>query len=88
MSSKKELKRDLNYVMGDIIEAAYILQHTNPNADREKTEEIVDEAIANFDELNAKINDRKVENRGKHLKEVNKEMEIKAKELINKLNTL
>ncbi|HET8837594.1 MAG TPA: hypothetical protein VFM82_01210 [Flavobacteriaceae bacterium] len=88
MASKKHLKRDLNYVMGDIIEAALIYQMAHPEADKQKSEEIVDGAIAAFDELNAKINERKVENKGKQLKEVNKEMETKAKSLIEKLNTL
>ena len=50
MASKRLLKRDVNYVMGDIIDAAYIHQMANPE-DASKTEAIVDEAIADFDEL-------------------------------------
>lgn len=88
MASKRKLKRDLNYVMGDIIEAAYIHQMANPKADEKKCEAIVDETITAFDELNAKINDRNVENKGAHLKKVNGEIEAKAKELIEKLNKL
>jgi len=88
MASIKHLKRDLNYVMGDIIEAAYIHQMANPKADPKTIDEIVDEAVATYDEMIVKINDRSQENRGQYLKQVNKELEQKATGLIEKLNTL
>ncbi|MDR6301164.1 hypothetical protein [Mesonia maritima] len=88
MASIKHLKRDLNYVMGDIIEAAYIHQMANPKADPKTIDEIVDEAVATYDEMIVKINDRSQENRGKHLQQLNRELEQKATGLIEKLNTL
>lgn len=88
MANIRNLKKDLNNTMGDIIEAAYIYQLANPKTDSAKSEEIVDEAIDTFDELVIKINDRKVENRADHLKAINKEIEERAKVLIEKLNKL
>lgn len=88
MASKKNLKKDLNYVIGEIIEAVYIYQLANPKEDIQKSETIIDEAIAAFDTFTAKINEKKVENRGEHLQQVNAEIEAKAKELIEKLNAL
>lgn len=88
MANKKNLKRDLNYVIGEIIEAVYVYQIANPKEDVQKSEAIIDEAIAAFDAFIVKINDREVENRGKHLKQVNTEIEVKAKELVEKLNAL
>ncbi|WP_121667196.1 hypothetical protein [Mesonia aquimarina] len=88
MASIKHLKRDLNYVMGDIIEAAYIHQMANPKADPKTIDQIVDEAVVTYDEMIVKINDRSQENRGQYLKQVNKELEQKATTLIEKLNTL
>ncbi|PZD78096.1 hypothetical protein [Mesonia sp. K7] len=88
MANKRELKRDLNYVMGDIIEAAYIHQIANPEADHSKSEAIVDKAIEHFDHYITKINERKVENRGAHLKQVNQDIEKDAKALIKELNAL
>ena len=38
MASVKHLKRDLNYVMGDIIEAAYIHQIARENKQRNRHE--------------------------------------------------
>jgi len=88
MASKRLLKRDINYVMGDIIEAAYVHQLANPKQDPQKTEEIVDEAIQDFDELMAKINQRNVENKKQHFKSIEKELETKAKDLVAKINEL
>ncbi len=88
MASKKLLKKDVNYVMGDIIDAAYIHQMANPKEDPAKSEAIVDEAIKNFDELIEKINRRDVENKKKHFSEINKELQVKASSLVEKLNAL
>lgn len=87
MASKRLLKRDVNYVMGDIIDAAYIHQMANPK-DAEKTEAIVDEAIADFDELITKINQKNVENKKQHFKSIQKELETKAEALVTKVNAL
>lgn len=88
MASKRLLKKDVNYVMGDIIDAAYIHQMANPKEDPAKSEAIVDEAIKDFDELIAKINRRDVENKKKHFSEINKELQEKASALVEKLNAL
>ncbi|CAN5173247.1 hypothetical protein BH23BAC2_BH23BAC2_01790 [soil metagenome] len=88
MASKRLLKRDVNYVMGDIIEAAYVHQLSNPKQDPKKTEEIVDEAIKDFDGLMAKINTRNVENKKQHFKAIEKELETKAQDLVAKINKL
>jgi hypothetical protein len=88
MASKRLLKRDVNYVMGDIIEAAYIHQLADPKQDPKKTEAIVDEAIVAFDEMIAKINQKNVENKKQHFKGIEKDLETKANALIEKINTL
>ena len=88
MASKRLLKRDVNYVMGDIIEAAYVHQLANPKQDPQKTEEIVEEAIATFDELIAKINQKDVENKKQHFKGIETELETKANALVDKINAL
>jgi hypothetical protein len=87
MASKRLLKRDVNYVMGDIIDAAYIHQMAKPE-DASKTEAIVDEAIADFDELITKINQKDVENKKQHFKAIEKELVVKAEALIAKFNAL
>ncbi len=88
MGSIRDLKKDINYVLGDIIEATYIWEFANPDSDKKKSEAIVDEAIDIFDDLIAKVNDKSVENRQSHLKAVNKELEDRGRALIEKLNKL
>jgi acyl-CoA reductase-like NAD-dependent aldehyde dehydrogenase len=88
MASIKNLKKDLNYVIGDIIEAVYIWEAVNQKFDSKEAEAIIDEAIAVFDELTESINNKSVEDRAKHLKSVKADLETKAKELVDKINAL
>jgi len=88
MASVRDLKKDINYVLGDIIEAVYIMEYANPKTDKKKSEGIIDEAIEIFDDLIAKVNDRKVDNKKAHLKSVSKELEDRGRALIEKLNKL
>lgn len=88
MASIKNLKQDINYVLGDIIEASMIHQAAHPDQSDDKSEQIIDDAIQVFDQLIAKVNDKKVENRSAHLKEVRKELEKQGDALIERLNGL
>ena len=88
MASVRDLKKDINYVLGDIIEAVYVWEYQNTDKDTKKSEAIIDEAIATFDALITKVNDRSVENKKGHLKAVNKELEDKGRNLIEKINKL
>lgn len=87
MASIKNLKKDINNVYGEIIEAVYIWELTNPEKDTKKSQKIIDEAIAGFDNLIEKVN-QKTDNQKKHLKAVNEELETEANKLIEKLNKL
>ena len=88
MASVRDLKKDINYVLGDIIEVVYLWEYDNTDKDTKKSEAIIDDAIKTFDDLIAKTNNKGVENRKAHLKSVNKELEDKAKALIEKINKL
>jgi hypothetical protein len=88
MANIKNLKKDIQFVLGDILEAIYIHEMTTTGAPTEATNALVKEAYEVYDDLLAKINDRKVENRGKHIKNVQKELETKAIALVEKVNAL
>jgi hypothetical protein len=88
MASIKNLKKDINYVFGDIIEAVYIWEAVNQKFDSKEASKIIDDAIAAFDELIAAVNKKDVEDRKKHLKDVQATLEKKAKGLIDKINKL
>jgi ABC-type transporter Mla subunit MlaD len=88
MASIKDLKKDINYVLGDIIEAVYLWEAATNNLDSKEGSALIDSAIEAFDSLIAQVNEKKVENRPAHLKSVKKELETKATELVTSLNKL
>lgn len=86
MASIKNLKKDINYVLGDVIE--YALDVSISKGQIKEGEEIVDEAIETFDTLIAKVNAKNVENKKEHFKAINVALETEAGALINKVNSL
>lgn len=88
MGNIRDLKKDINYVLGDIIDAVKFWQEGVDKAAAEKGEALIDEAITVFDDLMEKVNNKAVESRKAHLKSVRKELETKAAALIEKVNVL
>ncbi len=88
MANKRNLKKDINYVLGDIIEAVQVWELTNAEKATKEGDAIIDEAIEVFDGLIAKINDRSVEDKKAHFKAINAELEAKGRTLIEKINNL
>lgn len=88
MANKRILKKDINYVLGDIIDAVVLWEDSNPTKDVKGAEKIVDEAIAVFDELIGKVNAKNVENKKAHFKAINQDLETKGLALIEKINKL
>ena len=88
MANVKNLKKDINFVLGDIIEAVYLFEMSTTGKPTPETNALIDEAIASFDHLIAKVNAKKVENKKAHFKQINQELEQAANQLIVKINAL
>ena len=88
MPSVKNLKKDINFVLGDIIEAVYIYEMTTSGKPSDKSNGIIDEAITSFDSLIKKVNAKNVENKKAHFKQINTELEQTANQLVEKINDL
>ena len=88
MPSVKNLKKDINFVLGDIIEAVYIHELTTTGKPTEQTNAIIDEALTSFDALVSKVNAKKVEEKKAHFKQINVELEQVANQLVEKINAL
>ncbi|AJR03401.1 hypothetical protein [Siansivirga zeaxanthinifaciens] len=88
MANVRNLKKDINYVLGDIIEAVYVWEYTNTGKDTKESEAIIDEAISTFDALIAKVNAKNIEDSKAHFKAINQELEAKGNALIEKINNL
>ncbi len=88
MANVRNLKKDINFVLGDIIEAVYLVEMTSTGAPTEQTNALIEEAIASFDNLMTKVNAKYVENKKAHFKQINIELEETANQLITKINEL
>ncbi len=88
MANIRNLKKDINYVLGDIIEAVYLYEITSTGKPTPETNGLIDEAIGAFDNLITKVNDKKVENKKAHFKTINAELEQVANQLITRINDL
>lgn len=88
MPSVKNLKKDINFVLGDIIEAVYIYEMTTTGKPSVETNAVIDEAITSFDALISKVNAKNVENKKAHFKQINVELEQTANQLVEKINAL
>ena len=88
MANVKNLKKDINYVLGDIIEAVYLFELSTTGKPTDASNALIDEAIMAFDTLITKVNAKKVENKKGHFKQINIELEQVANQLITKINDL
>lgn len=88
MANVRNLKKDINYVLGDIIEAIYLFEMSTTGKPSAETDALIEEAIASFDSLIAKINAKNVENKKAHFTQINKDLEETANQLVAKINAL
>jgi hypothetical protein len=88
MANVKNLKKDINFVLGDIIEAIYLFEISTSGKATAETNALIDEAIKAFDMLIAKVNAKNVENKKAHFKQINLELEQTANQLVAKINEL
>jgi len=88
MANIRNLKKDINYVLGDIIEAVYLYEMTTTGKPSSESNALIDEAIATFDQLITKVNQKNVENKKTHFKQINVELEQAANQLVTKINAL
>lgn len=88
MASVRNLKKDINFVLGDIIEAVYIHEMTTAGKPTDATNALIEEAIVAFDGLMQKVNAKKVENKKVHFRQINADLEQAASQLVEKINAL
>lgn len=88
MASIRDLKKDINNVLGGIIEAVYIVEATQDKKDSKEGTAIIDGAIATFDELMDQVHEQDVENKKKHFNGIRADLEKKARGLADKVNKM
>lgn len=88
MANVRNLKKDINYVLGDIIEAVYLFEMSTTGKPTDASNAVIDEAIHAFDNLISKVNAKGVENKKTHYKQIHTELEQVANQLVEKINAL
>ena len=86
MASIKKLKKDINYVLGDVI--TYVLDLASLKNKTAEGEAIVDETITVFDGLIERLYADDISETKKHFKTIKVDLHNKAAELIEKANNL
>jgi hypothetical protein len=88
MANVKNLKKDINFVIGDIIDAIYLREMIANGKPTESSQKMIDEAISIFDELIGRVNAKNVENKKSHFTQISKDLETKGLQLIEKINSI
>ena len=88
MSSIRDLKKDINFALGDIIEAVCIWEEGSNNQNSKEGTDIIDKAVAVFDDLMGMVHQKDVELPKVHFKEIRVQLEQKITELLEQFNKL
>ena len=84
----KILKKDLNNIIGEIIQNVNLWQLENPDVDLKKSEKLIDECFDAFDEFIKKIHYKDVKDKNKYFKALSLELAKVASDLVKKFNSL
>ncbi len=88
MASIKNLKKDLNNIIGEIIQNINLWQLENSELDLKNSEKLIDECFSTFDSFIKKINKKNIENKNKYFKELSLNLTNSIKDLVKKFNSL
>lgn len=87
MASVKNLKKDIHYVLGDLIQAIYVHELTT-NGPTAESNTLIEDTFISFDSLMAEVNAKNVENKKAHFKAVYQKLEEVAGQIVVKINAL
>ncbi|MFN4233549.1 MAG: hypothetical protein ACK4IK_01955 [Bacteroidia bacterium] len=92
MANRRELKRNINGLLGDVIDECYISLLNNNGKNEKEIEQIVDEVVNLADDLIHRTNASKyIKNRSeikKHFAAIKEELGEKVMTYVDKINAL
>lgn len=88
MASIRELKKDINYVLGDIIGEVQDWEAETGNYGSDEGSALIDKTIEVFDTLMNKVHQKEVENAKAHFAGIRKELVSSAVSLTEEINKL
>ncbi len=88
MASVKNLKKDLNNVIGEIIQNINLWELENFGKELKKSEKLVDKCFDVFDDLIKKIHQKDIKDKKIHFKTISLELTKNANDLVKSFNEL
>tara|TARA_B100001094_G_scaffold137390_1_gene133077 strand:- start:3495 stop:3761 length:267 start_codon:yes stop_codon:yes gene_type:complete len=88
MASVKNLKKDLNNIIGEIIQNINLWELENSDKDLKKSQKLVDKCFDVFDDLIKKIHQKDIKDKKSHFKTISFELTKKANDLVKSFNEL
>jgi len=92
MANRRDIKKDINHVLGDVLEECYSEMLNNPDKNDKAINAIIDEAVDLADDLMFRVNNAQNITKGKgvktHFNKISEDLEDKAIGFIEKLNAL
>ncbi len=88
MASIKNLKKDVNFILADLIEDCLFWQLENPKKDPAESEKIISDAIETFDQLIVRINQKGVENKKAHFKSIINDLQESVTSMLERVGKL
>lgn len=88
MSSRKQLKKEINDTLGALIEEVYVKELSSAKVDLKKSEKIIDEAIALFDSLIQQMHATTEDKAKKHYAAIRSSLQNNAASLSSKIEKL
>ena len=82
----RDIKKDIEYVIGAFIDDCSLFSSVNAKADDEALGELLDEAVALYNDLKDQVNMKSVERKGAFYASIRQELVDKTDELYNKLS--
>ncbi len=89
MSSIKRLKKDINYIFGEIIDKVNFKQLLKPEVTDEQVEKLIDEVVATYEDFYNKIHEgRKAGNKKAYFKNLTGEINKAVEDFTKKIEAL
>lgn len=88
MASIKLLKKEINYILGDLIEQVYHWEASSQKMNSEEGNKLIDKCIQVYDELIELINNKEVELKKEHFSKIRTYLDEKKESIQKEIESL
>lgn len=88
MASIKLLKKEINYILGDLIEQVYHWEASSQKMNSEEGNKLIDKCIQVYDELIELVNNKEVELKKEHFLKIRTYLDQKTESIQKEIESL